>query len=197
MLEIVPETEVAGIEIELENPLQVDRVRAELERQAPELVFTDWQEMNRPMFAALRWQTLSLFVVLTLVVAVASFQISSALVVLAIDKRRTAGMLKALGATPVRVWRVLVFAGMLLGSFGVACGLACGAGISFLLTVTRAVRFPDHLARVYLVDHVPFIVTPGHLLSVAVVCLALVAVASAWPALATARQNPAAALRAV
>ena len=164
---------------------------------ATELVFTDWREMNRPMFAALRWQTLSLFVVLTLVVAVASFQISSALVVLAIDKRRTAGMLKARGATPLRVWRVLVFAGVLLGCLGVACGLICGTAISVLLTMTKAVRFPDHLAQVYLVDHVPFIVTPGHLASVAAVCFTLVVVASAWPALATARQNPAAALRAV
>lgn len=197
VLEVVPGAEVAGIEIELENPMAVDDARVELERLAPELVFTDWREMNRPMFAALRWQTLSLFVVLTLVVAVSSFQISSALVVLAIDKRRTAGMLKALGASPLRVWRVLVFAGILLGGLGVACGLAIGVVASVLLTVTRAVRFPDHLAEVYLVDHVPFVVTPGHLLSVTGVCLVLVIVASAWPALASARQSPTAALRAV
>lgn len=197
VLDAMPGTEVAGVEIELTDPLLVDDVRQELEGLSPELVYTDWREMNRPMFAALRWQTLSLFVVLTLVVAVASFQVSSALVVLAIDKRRTAGMLKALGATPSRIWRILVLSGVMLGGCGVFLGLAAGVGVSWLMTATRAVRFPSHLAEVYLVDHVPFIVTGGHLVAVAFACGMLVLVASAWPALTSARHRPTEALRAV
>ena len=197
ILSSVPGVHVAGIEVEIEDALEVEAVRGKLESAAPELVFTDWREMNHSLFAALRWQTLSLFVVLTLVVAVASFQVSSALVVLSIDKRRTAGMLQALGATPIRIWRVLVFAGVLLGSAGIAAGLVSGTLVCYLLSVTRAVRFPEHLARVYLVDHVPFVVMPVHLLAVTAVCFLLVVAASAWPALKSARQDPAEALRAV
>jgi len=153
--------------------------------------------MNHSLFAALRWQTLSLFVVLTLVVAVASFQVSSALIVLAIEKRRTAGMLQALGATGGRIWRILTMAGIVLGGCGVLMGAGAGVLVATVLTATRAVRFPEHLAEVYLVDHVSFIVVPLHLVGVIGVCLFLVVLASAWPALQSARRDPAEALRTV
>ena len=179
VLQAAPGLSVAGIEVELADPLAIDKARHVLEEAHPSLVFTDWREMNRSLFAALRWQTLSLFVVLTLVVAVASFQVSSALIVLAIDKRRTAGMLQALGATGGRIWRILTIAGIALGGAGVAIGAGLGVGTAAVLTVTRTVRFPEHLAKVYLVDHVSFIVLPLHLVAVVGVCFGLVVCASA------------------
>lgn len=197
VMEATPGLKIAGIEVELDDPLAVEKARNELEASAPKLVFTDWREMNRSLFAALKWQTLSLFVVLTLVVAVASFQVSSALIVLAIDKRRTAGMLQALGATGGRVWRILTIAGMVLGGSGVLIGASLGVATSILLTETHTIQFPEHLANVYMVDHVSFLVVPAHLAAVVGVCLALVVLASAWPALKSARRDPASALRAV
>ncbi|MCK5378313.1 MAG: ABC transporter permease [Acidobacteria bacterium] len=197
VLEAAPSLSIAGIEVELADPLAVKSARSALEAAQPDLMFTDWREMNRSLFAALRWQTLSLFVVLTLVVAVASFQVSSALIVLAIDKRRTAGMLQALGATGGRIWRILTIAGITLGGAGVAIGASLGVAVAAFLTVTRTIRFPEHLAKVYLVDHVSFIVMPLHLAAVVGVCSALVVLASAWPAVQSARRDPAASLRAV
>ncbi len=197
ILKVAPGLGIAGLEIELVDPLAVDSARTALEAAQPGLVFSDWREMNRSLFAALRWQTLSLFVVLTLVVAVASFQVSSALIVLAIDKRRTAGMLQALGATGGRIWRILTLAGIVLGGCGVLIGAGAGVMVAGVLTATRAIRFPEHLAEVYLVDHVSFIVVPSHLVGIIGVCLFLVSLASAWPALQSARRDPAEALRTV
>jgi lipoprotein-releasing system permease protein len=196
VLHALPGTGVAGIEIELEDPMAVEQAREHLEDVDSRLLFTDWRDMNRTLFAALRWQTLSLFVVLSLVVAVASFQVSSALVVLAIDKRRTTGMLQALGATPARVRRVLVLAGLMLGCVGVAAGLLVGCAASWIMTATRAVRFPPGLARVYMVDSIPLVPTLGHLGAIAGVCVLLVLTASFWPAWKSSRQDPVAALRA-
>lgn len=193
----VPGTGAAGVEIELDDPLEVARVRDRLEQVEPSLLFTDWREMNRSLFAALRWQTLSLFVILSLVVAVASFQVSSALVVLAIDKRRTAGTLQALGATPARVRRILVLAGLMLGGAGVAVGIVAGCLLSWLMTALRVVRFPAGLADVYMVDSIPFQPEPVHLVSVLAVCLALVFLASLGPAWKTSTEDPVASLRAV
>lgn len=192
-----PELGVAGVEVELEDPFAVDQVRDELARAAPELVITDWREMNRPLFAALRWQTLSLFLVLSLVVAVASFQVSSALVVLAIDKRRTTGLLLALGATPATVRRVLVLAGVMLGGVGVAAGLAVGVAAAIVMTELEVIRFPEGLARVYMVDTIPLVVAPLHLLAVAAVCGVLVLAASWWPAWRSSQLDPVTALRSV
>lgn len=197
VLDARPELGVAGVEVELEDPFAVEPVREELAERFPELALTDWREMNRPLFAALRWQTLSLFLVLSLVVAVASFQVSSALVVLAIDKRRTTGMLLALGATPPMVRRVLVLAGVVLGGLGVATGLAFGVVAATLMTELEVIRFPEGLARVYMVDTIPLAVEPLHLLAVAVVCGLLVLAASWWPAWRSSRLDPVAALRSV
>lgn len=196
VLHALPETGVAGIEIELDNPMAVDDARLELEKLDSQLYFTDWREMNRSLFAALRWQTLSLFVVLSLVVAVASFQVSSALVVLAIDKQRSTGMLQALGATPSSIRRILVLAGVLLGGTGVAAGIAIGCVASWIMTAARAVRFPPGLARVYMVDSIPLIPTPLLVAAIAAVCLILVVLASIWPAWKTSRQDPVVSLRA-
>jgi lipoprotein-releasing system permease protein len=193
----IPGIGAAGIEVELVDPLAVERVRRQLEQVEPSLLFADWREMNRSLFAALRWQTLSLFVVLSLVVAVSSFQVSSALVVLAINKRRSAGMLQALGATPARIRQILVFSGLLLGGAGVGTGIVIGCATSWLMTSLRVIRFPPGLARVYLVDFIPLEPRPLHLLAVVVVCLALVFLASLWPAWKTSREDPVAALKAV
>lgn len=194
--EIMPDVGAAGVEVELDNPMAVDRVREPLETGFPTLLFTDWREMNRSLFAALRWQTISLFVVLSLVVAVASFQVSSALVVLAIDKRRAAGTIQALGGTPALVRRVLLLSGLLLGCVGLGLGIAFGCIVSWILSVFRVVRFPEGLARVYMVDSIPFHPAWADILAVAGVGVALVTLASLWPAWRASREDPIKALRA-
>jgi ABC-type lipoprotein release transport system permease subunit len=130
------------------------------------------------------------------VVAVASFQVSSALVVLAIDKQRSSGMLQALGATPARIRRVLVYSGLLLGGGGVLGGVVFGCVVSWIMTATRAVRFPPGLARVYMVDSIPLIPTPLHVAAITGICLTIVLLSSVWPAWKTSRQDPGASLRA-
>ena len=194
---VMPEVGVAGVEVVLDDPMTVDRTRVPLEDAFPMLYFSDWRQTDRSLFAALRWQTLSLFVVLSLVVAVASFQVSSALVVLAIDKRRSAGTLQALGATPALVRRVLLLSGVLLGSAGMFLGLAAGCLASWILSAFDVVRFPEDLARVYMVDSIPFHPGWADLLAVAAVCTLLVAGASLWPAWRASREDPVAALKAV
>ena len=194
--EVMPDIGAAGVEIELDDPMAVDRVREPLEDEFPTLLFTDWREMNRPLFAALRWQTLSLFVVLSLVVAVASFQVSSALVVLAIDKRRATGTIHALGGTPALVRRVLLLSGILLGGVGLGLGIAFGCAASWILNVFRVVRFPEGLARVYMVDSISFHPAWNDLLAVALVGVILVAAASFWPAWRASREDPVKALKA-
>jgi lipoprotein-releasing system permease protein len=196
-LQALPKTGIAGIEIVLADPMAVDEARQAFKDMDPRLLFTDWREMNSSLFAALRWQTISLFVVLSLVVAVSSFQVSSALVVLAIDKQRSSGMLQALGATPQRIRRVLVYAGLLIGGSGVLGGVIFGCAVSWIMTATRAVRFPPGLARVYMVDSIPLIPSILHLAAVAGICFVIVLLASIWPAWKTSRQDPVTLLRAV
>ena len=116
---------------------------------------------------------------------------------LAIDKRRTAGTLHALGATPARIRRILVLAGLLLGGIGVSVGILAGCVLSWIMTALRVVRFPAGLADVYMVDSIPFRPEPLHLTAVLAVCLVLVFLASLGPAWKTSTEDPVVSLRAV
>jgi ABC-type lipoprotein release transport system permease subunit len=106
-------------------------------------------------------------------------------------------MLLAVGATPARVRRILLLAGTLLGGAGVVVGLALGCGAAAIMSALRVIRFPEGLAQVYMVDSIPLLVAPLHLLAVAGVCAALVLVASWWPAWRSSRLEPVAALKSV
>jgi ABC-type lipoprotein release transport system permease subunit len=78
----------------------------------------------------------------------------------------------------------------------VAAGLVVGCLASWIMTATRAIRFPPGLARVYLVDSIPLLPTFPSVAAIAGVCMLLVLTASLWPAWKTSRQDPVAALRA-
>jgi lipoprotein-releasing system permease protein len=197
VLVALPGLGVAAIELEVADPMHVARLHHAVEAALPGFMVTDWFEMNPALFAALRWQTLSLFVVLSLVAAVASFQVSSALVVVSVEKRRTSGMLQALGATPQRIRRLLIEVGCLLGLAGVGAGIGLGWLVSIVMTHYRVIRFPPGLARVYLVESIPLSVTLPHLGAVAAVCTGVVVLASLWPARRAARLDPVKALRSV
>jgi ABC-type lipoprotein release transport system permease subunit len=85
----------------------------------------------------------------------------------------------------------------MLGGLGVGTGALLGWLASLVMTRLRAVRFPEGLAEVYMVDSIPLTVLPGHLLAVLAVCVLLVVAASYWPAWKASRLDPVTALKAV
>ncbi len=155
----------------------------------------DWKVLNRDLFEALAVQQTLLFVVLTLIVAVAAGTIVSSLVVLLAEKTREVGVLAALGATPALVARTFRLSGILLGGAGLALGVLFGILVCFLLTAFRVVRFPPEIAKVYYLTWMPFRPEPLHVLGILAVGLLLVLCASLLPARRAARLNPADALR--
>ena len=197
LMAAIPGLGAAGVEVGLDDPMAVEAVRPALEAAWPGMIVNDWLQMNPALFTALRWQTLSLFVVLSLVAAVASFQVSSALVVVAAQQRRTTGMLQALGMGSRSVRRILVWVGVLLGGAGVLAGLAVGIAANLVMTWLKVIRFPPGMARIYMVEFIPLTTDPVHVAAVLAVCATVVLAASVWPARRAAGLDPVAALRAV
>lgn len=186
----------ALLEVYLSDPDEAQRMA---ERWTQELgsraLFRSWSEMNRELFAALRWQKITLALVLSLIVGVGAFEVASALVVLITEKRRELGILLAMGASPPQVRRTVVLAGGLLGVGGVMIGTVSGFALVAILGVLEVPRFSSELASIYMVSRIPWHVQLGDLIWVVMAGTVEVLVASlaaAWP---LARRQPAEVLR--
>ena len=185
-----------GVEIQLHDAGEAGRLRDAVERAAgARALVTTWQETNRNLFAALRWQKLSLAVLLSLVVGVGAFEVASALVVLVTEKRRQLGILVALGGEPRLLRATVLAAAGALGLAGVLAGIVAGVGAAAVLTALRVPSFPPDIAAIYMVDRISFIVEWNDLALVVGLGVAEVLVAALLPARRVARWQPAEILR--
>ncbi len=191
-----PDARVGVWEMKLERSSRSAETVASARRLlGPGATVLDWKVLNRDLFQALALQQTLLFVVLTLIVAVAAGTVVSSLVVLLAEKTRDVGVLSALGASPRMIARTFRLSGLLLGGGGLVLGVAFGLLACAFLTAFHVVRFPPEIAKVYYLAWMPFRPEPLHVLAILGIGLLLVLLASALPARRAARMNPSDALR--
>lgn len=184
------------LEFTLEDPAEAPRVAAAATRILdPDFVVTDWQQLNRELFAALRLQQLALFVVLGLIVLVSTFNVTSTLVVLVRERMRDIGVLGALGLPPRRLRGVFLAYGGFLGALGTLIGVGLGWAASWVLTTFELIRFDPEVAAIYFIRSVPFRVEADDLAGVVAFALAVTLIASWAPAWRAGRVDPSSALR--
>jgi lipoprotein-releasing system permease protein len=165
------------------------------ERLGANAVVVDWQQLNRQLFAALDLQKRALFLLLGLIVVVATFNVASTLVVLVRERVRDLGVLAALGLEPAALTRVFLFYGAALGAAGTALGLGIAAVISRLVTRFELLSFGPEIADIYFLSTVPLRLRGGDAAAIAAFALAVTLVACLVPAARAARLDPATALR--
>ncbi|HYH45404.1 MAG TPA: ABC transporter permease [Thermoanaerobaculia bacterium] len=190
------ETAFDMLEFALEDPSKApataERITTVLH---PDFVVTDWQQLNRELFTALRLQQYALFLVLGLIVLVSTFNVASTLVVLVRERMRDIGVLGAIGLTPRALRRAFLLYGAILGFFGTLLGLAFGTGVSWVLTTFKLIRFDAEVAAIYFIDSVPFRTEPTDLAAIAAFAL-LVNLLACWlPSRRAGKIEPADALR--
>lgn len=150
-----------------------------------------FRQMNQTLFAALKLEKIVMFLILTLIVLVASFNIASNLILLSTEKLRDIGLLKAMGATPGQIRRIFLWEGALIG----ACGAGLGAALGLLLCELIE-RYPLELpGDIYYLTRVPVHVDATDVLIVACCAFLLTLAATLYPAARAARVNPADAIR--
>ncbi len=133
-----------------------------------------------------------MFLILTLIILVASFTIVSNLLLLGTEKARDMGILQALGASARNVRRIFLYHGALLGGLGTGCGVLLGVGLSALLAKYHFVKLP---ADVYYIDTLPVHLSGMMVATVAAVGLVLVFLSTWYPAARVARMDPMEAIR--
>jgi lipoprotein-releasing system permease protein len=186
---------VTGIEMRVQNEFETAPVVAALkERFGADAEVRDWTEMNRNLFSALKLEKLAMFGVLIFVILVASFAIAATLVMLVIERAREISILKAMGASAMRMMKIFILDGLVLGSIGTSIGvawalLACGG--------LRLADIPLEVTDVYYIQSIPVNIEPLYVLAVMAAGVALSFLATIYPALKATRLRPAEGLRQV
>lgn len=161
----------------------------------PDFVVTDWRQLNRELFTALKLQQIALFLVLGLIVLVSTFNVASTLVVLVRERMRDIGLLGALGLRPGSLRLIFLLYAGFLGTLGTLLGVAIGWGTSWVLTRFELIRFDADVAAIYFIRSVPFRVELPDVLAIVGFALGVTLLACSLPAWRAARVDPSSALR--
>ncbi|NTV28712.1 MAG: ABC transporter permease [Candidatus Omnitrophica bacterium] len=151
-----------------------------------------WIEQNANFFAALNLEKLAMFVILTLIVLVASFNIVSTLIVTVTSKTKDIGILKSIGVPAKSIRRIFTLYGIVLGLVGTLFGLAGGLGLSYILEKTQLIKLPQ---TVYYIDHLPVAIQLSDVLLISGSALLISYLATIYPASRAAALEPVEALR--
>ena len=166
----------------------------------PGLAVRDWTRTNRNWFDAVQLEKRLMFIILTLIVAVAAFNLVSTLVMTVTDKRADIAILRTLGASPRSVMAIFVVQGALAGIVGTAAGVALGLAIAFNIDVLvpaleRLLSTSFLPASIYVISRMPSLPLASDIVPIALISLALAFVATLYPSWRASRVNPAEALR--
>jgi lipoprotein-releasing system permease protein len=151
-----------------------------------------WDTMNSSLFNALKLEKITMFLLLVLIVIVASLNIISSLVVQGIEKTRDVGILKALGSTNMEIKKIFLSQGLWTGIVGAAIGGTAGLLLCFILDHWHFVHLPQD---VYSLSTLPVQTNPTDIIIIVVVAIGISILASFWPATRISRIDPSQALR--
>ena len=192
---------VTGIRLKVDDLYEAPIIARDLTRiVSGDVLIRDWGRINRNWFAAVQVEKRMMFIILTLIVAVAAFNLVSSLVMTVTDKRADIAILRTLGATPGSILRIFMIQGSVSGAFGTLLGAA--AGIITALNIGTWVPAIERLfgiqflaKDIYFINTLPSDPRMGDIGFIIVIALLLSLVATIYPSWRAARIQPAEALR--
>ncbi|MEO0266372.1 MAG: ABC transporter permease [candidate division WOR-3 bacterium] len=184
---------IMGYEIYLIDPFSAPRIEKKI-RESFDYPFTtsNWMELNKTVFQALKLEKLGMFLVLALTIIVASFGIISVLMLLVTQKTREIGVLRAMGFTRYDIRNAFVGLGMFFTILGLTGGLFFSLGLAYLSNKFGIFRLPPD---VYFIDRVPIIVRTTDVIYIVILTIVISFIASLIPSLRASRMEPVEAIR--
>ena len=190
-----------GVQLRLKDLDQAPLVAAELAASlGPEVNVSDWTRTNRNWFSAVQVEKRLMFIILTLIVAVAAFNLVSTLVMTVTDKRADIAILRTLGATPRSIMGIFMVQGAASGVIGTLSGVLFGLLVAYNIDViVPAIEHALHVSflpsSVYLISRMPSDPQQGDIVPIAIISLVLAFLATLYPSWRASRLQPAEALR--
>lgn len=144
---------VSGVSVKLDNLYLADKVRNELSTALGfDYSIKTWMEANQNFFAALKLEKLTMFIILTLIILVAAFNIASTLIVMVVEKTKDIGILRAMGMTASGIRKIFTIEGLMIGGLGTLLGAAGGIILCVLLKKYQFIKLPQDI---YYIERLP------------------------------------------
>lgn len=184
---------ITGLEVEIRDIYAAERLQGKiLERLGPGYYCKNWMQMNSSLFAALKLEKITMFIILTLIILVAAFGIASTLFMMVMKKTKEIAILKSMGATRQAIMRIFIMNGLAIGGLGTIVGLGLGLGLCGLLKKFEFIKLP---AGVYGLSTLPVLVQPQDVLAIVLAAMAISFLATLYPSWQAARLDPVEAIR--
>ncbi|MFZ4591474.1 MAG: FtsX-like permease family protein [Ignavibacteria bacterium] len=180
---------VNGIELRLNDINQSDEVKMRLQSQIDTSKYNimTWYDLHKDFYSILKVERWAAFILLSLIIIVASFNILGSLTMTVIEKKRDIGILKAMGASDKMITRIFMFEGLVVGLVGMVTGSILGVGISLLQIYFKIYKLDT---SVYKLDALPMELRVSDFIYIPLAALVLCFLASLYPSMRAAKQKP-------
>ncbi len=190
----------SGLRLKLDDMQLAAKVADELASRLPGLWVKDWTRQNKNWFAAVQTEKRMMFIILTLIIAVAAFNLVSTLVMAVTDKQGDIAILRTMGASAGMIQRIFFAQGFMIGALGtiggVLLGLLISLNIDVIVPVIEAIFRVQFLPRdIYFISSLPSDVRSSDVITVGLMAFGLSLLATLYPSWRAARVEPASALR--
>ncbi len=184
---------ISGIELRLKDIYRAPEVKKQLQESLGlRYIVLDWMQMNKNLFSALKLEKFAMFVILVLIILVASFNIISNLIMNVLEKSREIAILKAIGATNKSIMTIFMLQGLFIGLIGTCTGITGGYLLGVVLNKFQIIKLP---ADVYYLSHLPVKMSLFDFVTVAFAAIIISFAATLYPAWQAAKLNPVEPLR--
>lgn len=183
----------SGVAVRIDDLFNVEGVKKSLQAKLefPYVVRT-WIDSNKNLFEALKLEKTVMFVILTLIVMVACFNIASTLIMTVLEKTKDIGILKAIGSSNLNVMVIFAMQGLSIGTLGTLLGAILGMGMCYLLKTYKFITLPKDI---YYIDKLPVKLEIQDILVITISSLVISLLAAIYPAYKASTLDPAEALR--
>lgn len=186
-------TRVTGLHVKLDNLYQAGKVAEQLEEKLGYHYYAlDWMHMHKNLFSWMQLEKYAMFIVLSLIVAVAAFNIISTLIMVVIEKRKDIGVLKSMGSTNSSIMKIFMFEGLVVGAIGIILGTIFGYILCWIQRSFNIISLP---AEIYFISTLPVEMRPLDFILVASAAMILTFLATVYPARRAAQLPPVDAIR--
>ena len=184
---------ITGLDVKVDDVYRADKIRKDIIHDlGASYTARDWMEMNSSLFSALKMEKAAMFVILTLTVLVAAFNIVSTLIMVVMEKTRDIAILVSMGATRRIITKIFVYQGLFIGVAGTLAGLMGGVFLCELLARYEFIKLPD---EVYYISTLPVRMEPVDVVLITCSAVLFSFLAALYPAWQASRLNPMEALR--